>query len=78
MISLNTHEAKTRLSELLARIETEQETVVICRNGKPVAKLIPWSKPADPFRRDAQLGKVVFHQDPALPLDEKEWPSETR
>jgi prevent-host-death family protein len=46
MLSVNTHEAKSRLSELLARVETNQETVVICRNGKPVAELIPW-RPVD-------------------------------
>lgn len=78
MISINTHEAKTRLSELLTRIETEQETVVICRNGKPVAKLVPWMKSTDPFHRDAELRKVIFHEDPVLPLAEEEWPGETR
>ncbi|MGE5549079.1 MAG: type II toxin-antitoxin system Phd/YefM family antitoxin [Bacteroidota bacterium] len=78
LITINTHEAKTRLSELLAKIETERETVVICRNGKPVAKLIPWRKPADPFQRDPKLSKVIFHEDPFLPLAEEEWPSEAR
>ena len=78
MISINTHEAKTRLSELLARIETSQETVVICRSGKPVAQLIPWRKPVDPLVRDAELGEVAFYEDPGLPLDEKDWPADAR
>lgn len=78
MISINTHEAKTRLSELLAKVESDQETVVICRNGKPVAELVPWQKPADPLRQDAALAKVVFHADPALPLGEEEWPPDAR
>ncbi len=78
MISVNTHEAKTRLSELLAKIETEQETVIICRNGKPVAELIPWKKKSDPLQQDPELSAVVFHEDPSLPLDESEWPSVLR
>ena len=78
MISINTHEAKTRLSELLAKVESRRETVVICRNGKPIAELVPWEKTADPLKQDPELGKVFFHADPALPLDGDEWPEEKR
>ena len=41
---VNTHYAKTHLSGLLASVEAGEE-VVIARNGKPIAKLIPASKP---------------------------------
>jgi prevent-host-death family protein len=78
VISVNTHEAKTRLSELLVKIETGEETVVICRNGKPVAELIPWKKAIDPLRQDPQLREVRFLEDPSLPLDESEWPEVQR
>lgn len=40
MATVNVHEAKTHLSRLLARVE-EGEEVVIARNGKPVARLVP-------------------------------------
>ena len=40
MITVNVQEAKTRLSELLARVE-KGEDVVIARAGKPVAHLSP-------------------------------------
>lgn len=40
MIQVNVHEAKTRLSELLKRVE-EGEEVVIARAGTPVARLVP-------------------------------------
>lgn len=35
---MNVHEAKTRLSELLARVERGEE-IVIARGGSPVARL---------------------------------------
>jgi prevent-host-death family protein len=78
MLSVNTHEAKTKLSELLAKIESEQETVVICRNGKPIAELIPWRKVTNPLLQDAALKEVVFYEDPSLPLDEPDWPADFR
>jgi prevent-host-death family protein len=78
MISVNTHQAKTHLSELLAKVESAHETVVICRNGKPVAEMLPWRSKKDPFQQDPELKKVIFHEDPSLPLDEGEWPSEQR
>lgn len=40
MVSVNVQEAKTRLSELLARVE-RGESVVIARAGSPVAQLVP-------------------------------------
>ena len=39
-ITVNTHEAKTTLSRLLALVEAGEE-VVIARAGKPVARLVP-------------------------------------
>jgi len=38
MVTVNVHNAKTRLSELLARVERGEE-VVIARAGRPVARL---------------------------------------
>ena len=38
MTTVNTHEAKTQLSRLLALVERGEE-VTIARNGKPIAKL---------------------------------------
>lgn len=42
---VNVQEAKTRLSELLARVE-RGEDVVIARSGRPVAHLAAVSPPA--------------------------------
>jgi prevent-host-death family protein len=41
MKTVNIHEAKTNLSRLLAKVEANNETVVICRNGQPIADLVP-------------------------------------
>jgi prevent-host-death family protein len=40
MTTVNVHEAKTRLSQLLAEAEAGGE-VVIARNGRPVVRLVP-------------------------------------
>ena len=74
MISVNTHEAKTRLSELLLKVEKNHEVIIICRNGTPVAELSPLKKNINPLRQNPKL-KVIFHEDPSLPLDEKDWPT---
>ena len=39
MTTVNMHEAKTRLSQLVSKVEAGEE-VVISRDGKPVAKLV--------------------------------------
>ena len=40
MTIVNMHEAKTRLSQLIAEVEAGRE-VVIARNGRPVVRLAP-------------------------------------
>jgi prevent-host-death family protein len=39
-MQVNVHDAKTRLSKLLQLVEAG-ERVTICRNGQPVAEIIP-------------------------------------
>lgn len=78
MISINTHDAKTRLSELLATMERTQESIVICRNGKPVAEVLPWKKHKDPFKANPRLKKVIIREDPTNPLSNDDWPARWR
>ena len=40
---VNVHEAKTHLSRLLERVEGGEE-VVIARAGRPIARLVPYSR----------------------------------
>ena len=79
MITVNMHEAKTRLSELVRAVETEGETVVLCRNGVPIAELTrPAALPAtDRLQVHPELqGKILY--DPVEPATEEDWPEEFR
>jgi antitoxin (DNA-binding transcriptional repressor) of toxin-antitoxin stability system len=46
MTIVNMHDAKTRLSSLVEGLESGRENeIILARNGKPVAKLVPFSSP---------------------------------
>ncbi|MEQ5844303.1 MULTISPECIES: type II toxin-antitoxin system Phd/YefM family antitoxin [Paraburkholderia] len=46
MLTVNMHDAKSKLSSLVERLEVGQESeVIIARNGTPVARLVPFSAP---------------------------------
>ncbi len=78
MILINTHEAKTNLSKILALVEEKGETVQICRNGKPIAELKPITKAPNPLKKHPKLSKVKINQDILNPLSEDEWPEDLR
>ena len=59
---VNTHEAKSRLSELIRLAEAGDE-VIVARNGRPVAKLIPWPPDRPARRPGAWAGRVVYGSD---------------
>jgi prevent-host-death family protein len=83
VITVNMHEAKSRLSELVKAVETGGEIAILQRNGVPVAEIRALS-PAAPLDRariapDPTLHVEPVHgYDPAEPLTEDEWPSELR
>ena len=73
MKRVDVHEAKTNFSNLLAKMEADGETIVICRNGKPVADLVPHKR----FNRTKihpVLSKIQINYDPTEPLTNDEWP----
>jgi prevent-host-death family protein len=81
MITVNMHEAKTRLSELVKAVEEEDETVLICRQGQPVAELKAVAKPGlDRLKPHPDLKPLYVAPgfDPVAPLSEDEWPEENR
>lgn len=59
---VNTHEAKSRLSELIREAEEGVE-VIVARNGRPVAKIVAWT-PSSPQRQPgAWSGRVAYDTD---------------
>jgi prevent-host-death family protein len=65
MDTVNVHEAKTQLSRLLDRVARGEE-VIIARNGRPVAKLVPLPAPS---RRPGRLkGRLRIAKDFDAPL----------
>jgi prevent-host-death family protein len=59
---VNTHEAKTRLSELLRRVEKGEE-VIIGRGGRPIARLTAYRPDLEPRRPGSWRGRVRMAED---------------
>ena len=72
MRTLNIHEAKTKLSAVLIDVEQKGESFLICRNGKPIAKLIPHKKP-NRLKYHPVLSKFQINYDPTEELSADEW-----
>ncbi len=71
MQTLNIHEAKTKLSSVLAQVE-KGKSFLICKNGNPIAELIPHKS-----RKRTQLhpvmSKILVNYDPTEELTKEEW-----
>ena len=70
---LNIREAKTKLSFVLVEVEKSGARFLICRNGQPVAKLIPYMKRSR-TKIHPVMSKIKINCDPTETLTEKEWP----
>ena len=62
--TVNIYDAKTQLSQLINRAELGEE-IVIARNGRPVARLVPFSR-----RPDRTPGLFAGHYVIAADFDE--------
>lgn len=71
MTTVNVHEAKTRLSQLLREVEAGGE-VIIARDGKPVARLAPVTQDAPARRFGAMKGRIAVGDAFLEPLPEDE------
>ena len=69
---LNVHEAKTKLSSVLAEIEKTGHSVLICRNGEPIAELVPHKK-RERTKLHPVMKKIQINYDPTEELEENEW-----
>ena len=72
MKALNIHETKTNLSSILARVETQGEEFIICRNGKPIANLVPYQKKSR-LELHPLLSRVKVKCDLTEPLTIEDW-----
>ena len=70
MSSVNIHEAKTHFSRLVERAETGEE-IIICRAGKPVARLGPLAFSMEPRPLGGMEGQIELGDgfDDELPED---------
>jgi prevent-host-death family protein len=69
---VNVHEAKTKLSQLLAEVEGGRE-IIVARNGKPVAKLVPSQPEAKKkLRLGTWKGRIWMSPDFDAPLSPDE------
>ncbi len=82
MITVNMHEAKSRLSELVKAVEERNETVVLCRDGCEVAEIRRLAKRRRRVRDMSPIKRfrVEFAPgyDPVAPLCAEEWPDDLR
>ncbi len=72
MRSLNIEKTKINLSALLREVEQKGKKFIICRNGKPVAELVPYKKKGR-LDYDPVLGQIEIKYDPTEDLAEDEW-----
>ena len=70
---VNVHEAKTKLSQLLAEVEGGWE-IILARNGKPVARLVPFAAASEKkrFRLGTLKGQIWMSPDFDAPLSDEE------
>ncbi|GAB6095429.1 hypothetical protein JCM14469_16810 [Desulfatiferula olefinivorans] len=74
ILKLNIHEAKTNLSAILAQIEQTGSTVLICRNGTPVAELSPVKKGVGSrLGKHPVMSRIQINYDPTEDLSDDEW-----
>jgi len=71
MVTVNIHDAKTHLSELLERVQSGEE-IVIAKSGKPIARLTPYQSPPETRKPGNDAGKFVIPPDFDAPLPEFE------
>jgi prevent-host-death family protein len=77
MITVSVHEAKAKLSSLLASVEKDGETIVICRHGKPVADVAPHRQRSRTAVHPV-MSKIRIGYDPVEEIDAEDWPEDAR
>ena len=71
METVTIHDAKTRLSQLLARVEAGEE-IVLARGKNPIAKIVPFVRPSAARCFGALRGKLTVGPEFFEPLPAEE------
>ena len=71
MGTISIHEAKAKLSGLVARVEKGEKRILLSRYGKPVAQIVPY-QPRRRTKPDSELSKIRYQGDLTAPT-EGEW-----
>jgi len=75
MATVNMREARTHLSKLIERVEAGED-IVIARDGKPVARLLPLARDMRPREMGTMRGRIHVpdnFNDPMPPEELAEW-----
>lgn len=67
METVNIYDAKTRLSQLIDKAAAGED-VVVCRNGKPLARITSLATPKRPIRFGLLKGEISISPDFDAPL----------
>ena len=64
MTTVNIFQAKSQLSKLVHEVESgAQDEIIIARNGRPAARLVPLAKPAGGVRLGVAEGRFTIPDD---------------
>lgn len=71
---VNIHDAKRHFSRLVAEVEADHE-VTINRDGRPVARLVPYRSTFQPRTPGALRGRIEIHDDfdTFTAVDDSDW-----
>jgi prevent-host-death family protein len=73
------YETKAHFSAILSDVESGELTVVVCRHGVPVARILPYEEEVgDILRPSPRLKGACFLGDPTAPLNTEDWPEELK
>ncbi len=67
-ISVSASEAELQLATLLNEVEQSGCLVRICRNGEPIADLVPVKKKTHRLAQHPDLKNIKFYEDPMAPI----------
>jgi prevent-host-death family protein len=73
MQHIDLHEAASRFPALLQQVRDNHERFLICRNGEPIAKLVPY-KGRNRLQPHPEMKNIQLRYDPTEPLNHDEWP----